>query len=795
MFFKDYWLLWQNARNLQYIKWNNFSIAKKIADSKLRTKEFLKNKWISVPKTLLIIRNHSDIVDSIALSLNPPFVVKPNNWYWWKWILIIDSIDSVWNYVTNTWETFSKKELFLHFNYILDWFFSLSGTRDKVLIEKKVVLSSEIDLLWKYWLPDIRVIVFNMVPVMAMLRVPTKESWGKANLHGWACWVWIDIWTWKLTYITKAWKIIKSIPWIWDVRWIKLPFWDKVLEIAVSVQETTWIRYLWCDIVLDKELWPIILEMNIRAWLEVQVTNLSPLKARLEKVEWIVVNSVEKGVRLWRDLFSWDIEEKIKNITWKEVLWTKEYLTISVDKKDYKYLVNVKVSQNASYIDKNFLENILKISSDSLKKIKLNCEILWKKKNINFSVKDLKWINIILWVNSLKWFLVDPFKYKKWELPVSSSIEWIKWKNIAITKNYKKQILSIDKALLKIDKKLLILKYVTPKNLLEEKRLFIQNAWDYIPKLEYNECLLDFNALKEELELIEIPEIHLNWIYKRKKEEIFNKIAFLEAFKKQDTASMYNLSRKIFWDIDIENFEYSKKILLDKEDIRKEDELLSFDEIKDHIRKFNHIYWIRLNLKKWNWTSRFAMKWSSLICRESAEVWKREMRSVIAHEVEWHYLRKINWKMLDFQIFSHGTAWYIEIEEWIAIYNQSRFLSKTDRKYYGMFERYFFLHYSTKYSYRRLAEKMLEYYNYDYEKVFNYIVRIKRWFKDITKPWCFMKDVVYVNWFLQIKDYLDKWWDLKELYIWKIHIKDIEEIKNSYILDLNLKDLKIPFFL
>jgi hypothetical protein len=42
-------------------------------------------------------------------------------------------------------------------------------------------------------IPDIRVIVFNHVPVMAMLRLPTKESDGKANLQHGALGLGIDL--------------------------------------------------------------------------------------------------------------------------------------------------------------------------------------------------------------------------------------------------------------------------------------------------------------------------------------------------------------------------------------------------------------------------------------------------------------------------------------------------------------------------------------------------------------------------------------------------------------------------
>jgi hypothetical protein len=66
---------------------------------------------------------------------------------------------------------------------VLDGFFSLSGSRDRVIIEKKIEINKEVQILGKFGLPDIRIIVFNMVPVIAMLRIPTEKSDGKANLH------------------------------------------------------------------------------------------------------------------------------------------------------------------------------------------------------------------------------------------------------------------------------------------------------------------------------------------------------------------------------------------------------------------------------------------------------------------------------------------------------------------------------------------------------------------------------------------------------------------------------------
>jgi len=64
-----------------------------------------------------------------------------------------------------------------------------------------------------------------------------------------------------------------------------IPEWDKMLEIAVTVQKETNIGYLGCDIVMDDRDGPLLLEINIRPGLEVQVANMARLKDRLERVE------------------------------------------------------------------------------------------------------------------------------------------------------------------------------------------------------------------------------------------------------------------------------------------------------------------------------------------------------------------------------------------------------------------------------------------------------------------------------------------------------------------------------
>ena len=797
MFFKTYGLLGQNARNLKYIKWFNSKMAKKLADSKLQTKEFLRTKKIPVPETLAILKKHEEITDDLVAWLKPPFVIKPNAGFWWKWIIVIDSLDSSWNFVSNTKKVFTKNEIKIHLLSILDWFFSLSGSRDKVIIEKKIEINDEVQILGKYGLPDIRIIVFNMVPVMAMLRIPTEKSGWKANLHSGACASWIDIGSWKLTYITQHWKIIKSVPWIWDIRWLVLPDWDKMLKMAVSVQKETGIWYLGCDIVMDDRDGPLLLEINIRPGLEVQIANLARLKDRLERVEWININSVEKWVRLWKDLFSWDIEGKIEKLSGKKVVGQREYITLFYNDKEYKYLTEIDTWKNFSVINRTFLRDILKIDEKKLedKKIRIKTDILWEEKNISFLIKDLESVNMILGLNSLKWFLIDPFKYKKWELPFSQDEEYKKTTNSALKKNYEKQLKKIDEELISIDKKLLILKNITPINLDSEKEKFIESKWEYIPEFKYRENKLNFKELKEKVEKIEIPDIPLSNIYKRKKEEILNKIKFLKAVVSGDNEKQTKYSSLLFWKIDKDSVLFCKEELVNKKNAKQEEDILNIEDIKWYINKFNHIYWINIKLKIWNKASRFVMSWDTLYYKEGSSVGKKEMRSIIAHEIEWHYLRRINWRKLDYKIFSSWTAGYLEIDEGIAVYNQNRFLNNSDLKYYWIYEWYYLLNYALTHSYNDLLEKLIEFYKYDFSKVFDRIVRIKRWFQKASDDWVFYKDIVYLNWFLKINKFLEQGWSLKELYLWKIAIEDLEELKQSYFIKLKFNENKIPFFL
>ena len=121
-----------------------------------------------------------------------------------------------------------------------------------------------------------------------------------------------------------------------------------------------------------------------------------------------------------------------------------------------------------------------------------------------------------------------------------------KGKNMAITKTHESQLLALDQAIMSVDKKLLILKHITPNNIAEQKQIFIEKSGAYVPQFTYDELTLDLDELERELRAIEIPDIPLAEIYAKKQEESLSKIQFLRAFQQQNTSDMTLYCKKIF---------------------------------------------------------------------------------------------------------------------------------------------------------------------------------------------------------------------------------------------------------
>ncbi len=315
-------ILGLNARTQLYSYPNNDAKAKGTANSKLSTKRILKRAEIPVPEIYAKFKEPHDINKLDWTKLPESFALKPNKGLGGEGIVVVKKRakdpDKPTGYANDAWLTTSKRrvsidDLKLHILDILEGAYSIGNVPDMAYIEEYIGRHKAFQKYAFRGTPDLRVIVYNKVPVMAMLRLPTKESGGRANLHQGAIAVGVDIAT---GITTKAWwhnKYIHHKPGTKrKLHGIKIPTWTKVMEIAVRCQEATGIGYLGADIVMHPEKGPMVLELNYQPGLSIQFANDAGLRRRLERVSELEVKNAEHGVKIAKALFASSFADRVK---------------------------------------------------------------------------------------------------------------------------------------------------------------------------------------------------------------------------------------------------------------------------------------------------------------------------------------------------------------------------------------------------------------------------------------------------------------------------------------------------
>ena len=320
-----------NARNLAYIRPHNLQSAVRLANNKLRSKEALFKAGVPVPKVYGVIRNRHELEVFKWGDLPKSFVLKPNRGSGGKGIKVIFGQKKDQSWVSTEGGKVTIKDLRNHIMDIFEGFYSFSGTSDIAFFEERVQLLKVLKPYSHKGIPDVRVIIYNQVPVMAMLRLPTRESGGKANLHMGGIGLGVDISTGVTTNaVMRDYLIEKHPDTKLTLKGIKIPLWKEVLKIAIKCQEVSNLGYIGVDIAIDSERGPMVLEINAHAGLSIQIANLAPLKYRLQKVNGLKVKNEAHGIRIAQDLFGGEIEEEIEDISGKQILGIIETIKIGI---------------------------------------------------------------------------------------------------------------------------------------------------------------------------------------------------------------------------------------------------------------------------------------------------------------------------------------------------------------------------------------------------------------------------------------------------------------------------------
>ncbi|MCZ4338697.1 alpha-L-glutamate ligase-like protein [Shewanella colwelliana] len=300
-------ILGMNKRNIDFIGRYNPRKYYKRVDDKLTTKQLALANDIAVPALIGTVCQQHEISHIPEMVNNKDgFVIKPSQGSGGKGILVITKVDNGHYFKPNGNEV-TPSEIDRHVSNILSGLFSLGGKPDVAIVEGLIQFDPVFDGYSYEGVPDIRLIVFKGFPVMGMLRLSTAASDGKANLHQGAVGVGLDIATGKGLHAVQFDKPIDFHP-DTDKKLtdIVVPHWDTLLHTASKAYEMSELGYLGTDMVLDQQLGPLLLELNARPGLAIQIANGQGILPHLRHVEQMKnkTMSVEERVAYAKTHFS-----------------------------------------------------------------------------------------------------------------------------------------------------------------------------------------------------------------------------------------------------------------------------------------------------------------------------------------------------------------------------------------------------------------------------------------------------------------------------------------------------------
>jgi alpha-L-glutamate ligase-like protein len=276
-----------NRRNADFTLLHNPRRLYPLVDNKLETKRLAARAGIPVPELYGVLEREFQVrALGEMLAPHPDFVIKPARGSGGDGILVIGGRLHH-RYRTAGGDSLSQEELDHHVFNILSGLYSLGGLPDQAMVEYRVQYDPVFEPLTHHGVPDIRVVVYLGVPVMAMLRLPTRASDGKANLHQGALGVGVDLATGAtLPAAVCRGEILTEHPdSANELGGLVIPHWEILLEMAARSYEVSGLGYLGVDMVLDRFNGPLLLELNARPGLSIQVANLAGLLPRIKLVD------------------------------------------------------------------------------------------------------------------------------------------------------------------------------------------------------------------------------------------------------------------------------------------------------------------------------------------------------------------------------------------------------------------------------------------------------------------------------------------------------------------------------
>ncbi len=295
----DAGILGINQRNLGFIQESNLRALYPRVDNKIKTKEICHANGIPVPETYAVIRRYGDVRRFPKLmGERTEFVIKPASGAAGRGIVVIAQKKGK-DYETPSGKLLSEGDLDYHLSTILSGLYSLGGQIDTAIVEQRIIMHPTMQRIAVGGTPDVRVILYRNVPIMAMVRLPTIQSEGRANLHQGAAAAAVHLVTGRTFGGVCNSRMITRHPDTGElIGGLEIPGWRELLAGAMKLADALEMGYIGVDFVIDAKVGPVVLEANARPGLAIQVAHRIGLLPRLKFVESLPREAV-LGTRRW----------------------------------------------------------------------------------------------------------------------------------------------------------------------------------------------------------------------------------------------------------------------------------------------------------------------------------------------------------------------------------------------------------------------------------------------------------------------------------------------------------------
>jgi alpha-L-glutamate ligase-like protein len=279
-------VLSMNRRNAACILDHNPRHLFPLVDDKLRLHQLCQRLGIPTPQIYTVISSHA-MLRHLADHLRgyDDFVLKPNRGSAGRGVLVILGRQGEY-YLRHNGLVLRLEEIRQHLSDLLSGMYSLGGRPDWALVQQRVRLHPAFAAISYKGIPDIRIILYRGEPAMAMLRLPTRASEGRANLHQGGIGAGIDLESGRTCHAVLRQRMVARHPDTGaSVLGVVVPCWQEVLGMARQVAAAVGMGYLGVDIVLDAQAGPLLLEANARPGLAIQTANGQGLVPRLRAID------------------------------------------------------------------------------------------------------------------------------------------------------------------------------------------------------------------------------------------------------------------------------------------------------------------------------------------------------------------------------------------------------------------------------------------------------------------------------------------------------------------------------